>query len=533
MAPLSVLSAISTLVVPLFIGSASAEPGVVGLKFKKREITDPQDPALRLRKRQGTPEATIYNAQGNLLYLVNTTVGTPPQEIALQLDTGSSDIWIPTSSSSICRVDDRCVTGSYDQSASSTFEEVLPNNFLISYVDGTRIGGDYINETFGIAGATIRQMTMGTALAAEEPTAGTNSPFQGIIGVAFDSGEAIVAQSGGQFGYPNIISQMVLQDVIHTRAYSLWLNDLESPEGEILFGGVDNSKYEGALTILPLQPSTDTGAVDSFTVTFAGLNITGNGGRNVYTTNTVAPVILDSGTTLTYLPDDIADAIAEGVGAVTSNEYGVVVPCNLAQTQGQFYFQFGNSENGPIIHSEISQFVIPFPAEVRAPRFRGGETACRWGIRPAGDNPNLFGDTFLRSAYVVYNLEGNELGIAQTVFNATGEEIIAITQASSLPGASSTASGAATQTRGGPIFNTDVGGGASGSATVDASASGTGTFDLGTGTATRTAGGTAGASSSAAAASNLSKPSTPFVSVIIMGCTILCGLVGGSVLILS
>jgi len=531
MAPLSLLSAASALLLSFDIGFAIADPGVVGLKFKKREITDPQDPALRLRlrKRQGTPEATIYNAQGNLLYLVNTTVGTPPQDIELQLDTGSSDIWIPTASSTICSRDGRCTSGSYDQSESSTFEEVLPNNFLISYVDGTRIGGDYINETFGIAGATIRQMTMGTALAAEEPTAGSDTPFQGIIGVAFDSGEAIVAQSGGQFGYPNIISQMVLQDIIHTRAYSLWLNDLESPEGEILFGGVDNSKYEGALTILPLQVSESSGIVDSFTVTFAGVNITGNQGRTVYSTQTNAPVILDSGTTLTYLPDDIANAISQGVGAVSSRDYGVIVPCQLAQTGGQFHFQFGNSENGPIINAEISQFVIPFPTNF-PPRFRNGQTACRWGIRAAGENPNLFGDTFLRSAYVVYNLEGNELGIAQTVFNATGEEIIAITEASSLPGASSTASGAATQTRGGPIFNTDVGGTASAAASDVETATG-GLFDLGS--ATGSAGGGPAATSSTAAASSISMPSTPFVSVIVMGLTVLMGLVGGSVLILA
>jgi hypothetical protein len=535
MAPISSLSTFAALILSLYTNSAVSEPGVLGLKFTKREITDPAAvPTYRLRRRQGTPEATIYNAQGNLLYLVNTTVGTPPQEISLQLDTGSSDIWIPTSSSSICAVDDRCTSGSYNQQESSTFEEVLQGQFQISYVDGTKIGGDYINETFGIAGATIRQMTMGTALAAEEPNADDTTPFQGIIGVAFDSGEAIVAQSNGQYGYPNIISQMVLQNVISTRAYSLWLNDLESPEGNILFGGVDDAKFDGALTILPLQVTAETGIVDSFTVTFAGVNITGNGGRTVYNAQTTVPVILDSGTTLTYLPDDIANAISAGVGAVSNRNYGVVVPCELANTQGQLHFQFGNSENGPTIRAEMSQFVLPFPSDIGpAPKFRDGRTMCRWGIRPAGQDPNLFGDTFLRSAYVVYNLEGNELGIAQTVFNATTEEIKQITAASSLPGATSTATGEAQQTVSGPIFNTDVGGDISSGATdVPTAATGTGLFDLGTGTGT--VGATGAASSSAgAAARGLPAPSTPFVGVIAVGVTVLLGMVGGGVLILA
>jgi hypothetical protein len=320
---------------------------------------------------------------------------------------------------------------------------------------------------------------------------------------------------------------MVLQGVISTRAYSLWLNDLESPEGEILFGGIDNAKFEGNLAILPLQASSN-GVIDSFTVTFAGVKITGQGGVEVYSAQTNAPVILDSGTTLTYLPDEIADAIAEGVGAITNNAYGVIVPCDLAQTAGHFHFQFGNPNNGPIINAEISQFVIPFPSDIASPRFRNGQTACRWGIRPSGDNPNLFGDTFLRSAYVVYNLEGNEIGIGQTVFNATNEEIQQITEASSLPGATSTAEGGATQTRSGPIRDTGIAGATSvGGGDVETAS---GLFDLGS--ATGTAGGQAGTSSGAAVL-NVMAPSTPFVSVLVMGVTVLLGLVGGSVLVLA
>jgi hypothetical protein len=85
MAPLSSLARLSALALSFYTGYASAEPGVLGLRFTKREITNPADPALKLRRRASTAQATIYNAQGNLLYLVNTTVGTPPQDIGLQL----------------------------------------------------------------------------------------------------------------------------------------------------------------------------------------------------------------------------------------------------------------------------------------------------------------------------------------------------------------------------------------------------------------------------------------------------------------
>lgn len=46
----------------------------------------------------------------------------------------------------------------------------------------------------------------------------------GIMGISFDTDESIVT-SGGQV-YPNIIDVMVQQQIINTRAYSLWLDDL-------------------------------------------------------------------------------------------------------------------------------------------------------------------------------------------------------------------------------------------------------------------------------------------------------------------
>jgi hypothetical protein len=43
-----------------------------------------------------------------------------------------------------------------------------------------------------------------------------------------------------------------------------------------------------------------------------------------------------------------------------------------------------------------------------------GESYYIFGFIP--DTTNLFGDTFLRSAYVVYDLDHKEIGLAQTGF---------------------------------------------------------------------------------------------------------------------
>lgn len=54
----------------------------------------------------------------------------------------------------------------------------------------------------------------------------------------------------------------------------------------------------------------------------------------------------------------------------------------------------------------------------------------------------MLGDTFLRSAYVVYDLENNQISLAATNFNATGTNVQEI--GSSVPGATDVPNAVAT-----------------------------------------------------------------------------------------
>ena len=112
--------------------------------------------------------------------------------------------------------------------------------------------------------------------------------------------------------YPNLISQLVNQGSINSRSYSLYLNDLKNGHGTILFGGVDSAKYSGELGIVDVQPNAETGSYDTFTVVLAGLSFTAKGAASNIGLGSGLPVILDSGTTLTYLPDDVAQNIYGG-----------------------------------------------------------------------------------------------------------------------------------------------------------------------------------------------------------------------------
>lgn len=369
--------------------------------------------------RSDTVSVTLGNAVQAGLYFANISVGTPPQDFLVQIDTGSSDLWIPSSSAALCS-DQReggCPGGSFDQTASSTFDIVGQNEFNISYVDGTGSTGSYFQDTFTIGGGSIKNFEMGLAT---DTSIGT-----GIMGIGYNTSEANVDTGNGTI-YPNLPFAMVDAGLIKSNAYSLWLNDLQANTGSVLFGGVDTAKYTGDLISVEVYPTSRSGRVTSFTVAFTSLSATSSSGTDQLTPDNYAQAaILDSGTTITLLPDDVAQAVFEELGATVSQQLdAVIVPCSLADNDGTLNYGFGGS-GGPTIKVAVSQLVLPLTLpNGQTPTYTDGTAACQLGVQAAGSLPVLFGDTFLRSAYAVYDLDNNRIALAQTDFNATGSNIV-------------------------------------------------------------------------------------------------------------
>jgi len=388
----------------------------------------------RRRKRDANVAVTLDNSQ--VLYSANVSVGTPPQNLILQLDTGSSDIWLPASSASLCQQrGDQCEGGTFDSSSSSSFKDIDQGGFKIEYVDGSGAKGDYVSDNFEIGGATIKSLEMGLAT--------TTVIGVGVAGIGYDSNEGIVLYSG-KTSYPNLIDQMVSQKIVNSRSYSLWLNDLDANTGSVLFGAIDTEKFTAPLIGVPILKDASTGNFTSFAVTLSSVAVNdGTNISNVTSSGFSAPVILDAGTSMTYLPDDITNSIWNSVGAVESQDDGVgYVDCDLQKTDATINFGFGGSD-GPTVKVKVSELVFD-----PSTQFSDGSPACAFGILPAGQEELLFGDSFLRSTYVVYDLDSNVCYLANTVFNSSKSNIKDISTGNGgVPGVSVTASQAlATQT---------------------------------------------------------------------------------------
>lgn len=60
----------------------------------KRQPVGSQAYGSPFSKRATPAPATLYSRDGGLMYIIEASVGTPPQPISLHFDTGSSDLWV-------------------------------------------------------------------------------------------------------------------------------------------------------------------------------------------------------------------------------------------------------------------------------------------------------------------------------------------------------------------------------------------------------------------------------------------------------
>jgi hypothetical protein len=204
-----------------------------------------------------------------------------------------------------------------------------------------------------------------------------------------------------------------------------------SETGSILFGGYDKGKFKGDLIAMPIQPDAQSGQITSMTVAWTSLAITDptQGTQTLTSKNFALATVLDSGTTLTYVPPDLYNQVASfaNVMAYEGMESGLVECEAMAQYKGTLDFGFVGS-GGPVISVPFSELCFPYTDDSGHPlSFDNGATACYFGLAPTQDNTQiLFGDTFLRSAYVVYDLDRKEIAIAPTDFNSDVTNIVEI-----------------------------------------------------------------------------------------------------------
>lgn len=425
-------------------------------------------------------------------YKTDLHIGNPPQKITVQIDTGSSDLWVISSANPLCKTTKAlCGKGSiFNASVSETFQPNQSQPFSISYGDNTYASGYFAQDSVSFGGAEnmsiFRKLNLsekdgGASPETDTPGSRTDSSnvdtdkitinsanfalaersnsSEAVWGIGMESTESIAKYVNSQGDvhptYPNIPQQMKQQGLIESVAYSLWLNDLHSSSGSLLFGGVDHSKYNGTLQKIPMV-STYNGVKKpiDFSVIMHGISLYNQNNISANVVECSVPVLLDSGTTYSQLPLALIEPIADVLGAVYDDNNGLFI---LRGDKRKQLRGAGVSFNlsGIAINVSTDELLIPvaplssiygendssYPylegvARMMGDRIAtasseslkaldvsepGSEDLYLLGIIPVEQDSQgayILGDTFLRSAYVVYDLENYEIAIANAAHDS-------------------------------------------------------------------------------------------------------------------
>ena len=209
--------------------------------------------------------------------------------------------------------------------------------------------GDYFTDSVGIGGAQLKSFHMGLALDFANSTT-----YYGILGLGRQGNFTYVENP-----YQTFMDELVSQALINAKAFSLYMNDLNSATGSIIFGGIDTSKFSGTLGILPstndFVDMTRIAILDSQGKTWVMMNTTEALEKNVTASFGISNLI-------SFVPYSVLNNFISYFGGVDDrNNTGVVfVDCAKLTTEAgaSFEFTFGRPA-GPTIKVPMSEMILP------------------------------------------------------------------------------------------------------------------------------------------------------------------------------
>ena len=324
---------------------------------------------------------------GDSQYYGPIALGTPPQNFTVIFDTGSSNLWVP--STKCGRFDIACQThNKYNSSASSTYQS-NGETFAIQYGTGS-LTGFLSEDTLRLSDLVVVDQVFAEATS-EPGVTFTAAKFDGILGLAFES---ISVDAVTPVWY-NIMDQKLVEQNL----FSFWLSKDAGNVvgGELILGGVDPSRFTGPITYTPL-----------FSETYWAIyveNILMNGVSIGACPSPGAPgcrSICDSGTSLLTGPSKDIAVINGQLGCKTNFEGECI------------WNTCPNLNTLPVISFVISgrSFNLTGPDYVLV-----SGSACISGFMGLDLDPPIgpgwiLGDVFISTFYAVFDFDGEQVGFA-------------------------------------------------------------------------------------------------------------------------
>ncbi|KAL0382567.1 UNVERIFIED_CONTAM: Aspartic proteinase-like protein 2 [Sesamum calycinum] len=386
-----------------------------GPKAQLRQLRDHD--SLRHGRMLGTVDFMLggdSSPTSTALYYTKITIGNPPLDYHVQVDTGSDIVWVN------CKDCDNCPTKTglritlrqYDLKASSTgtvitcdqqfctaVSETNPNckagmncAYTVTYGDGTKTEGYYVRDDFKLDQVTGNHQT----------SAMNGSIAFGEIGVS-DGLEVCVYQ-----GF--CIQDETIELASLGKVKKVFSHCLDSKKGGGIFaiGEVVEPKVNKT-RLVPRQLH--------YNAVMEGIDVAGKQldfPKGIFGLPTSVNAVIDSGTTLAYLPSDLYKQLMDMIMAQHQE-----IKLHTVEDLFKCFWYNGNIDDGfPVIkfHFEDSLSLTAYPHnylfEVKDEEYCIGWQSSVMKSRD-GTEMTLLGDIVLADKLFVYDIENQTIGWTQ------------------------------------------------------------------------------------------------------------------------
>ncbi|OAP55540.1 hypothetical protein AYL99_10513 [Fonsecaea erecta] len=337
-------------------------------------------------------------SKDELYFSIEVTLGG--QSVYLEVDTGSSNIWA-IEKGYICQPGWSCDYGTGIQ-LNSNFEQLPDETFVTGYADTQGASGIMVNTSVEVAGILIPEQRVGLATSASNETHFVlytvgDGVISGYLGLAYP---ILTSETDDGFAQhyssvPNTIFQEGLADPIFALAISRDASNTGFG-GYMTIGGVPDLSDAAVNAVLPygsapivINPVVDASQVTDYAIYVDALGWSSPSGTGSGEDSASVLYIVDSGTTITHVPDaDAASINALFNPPATQDDNGnYLVLCDA---------------KAPDIYITVGGVKLPInPVDLILP----GTGTCYSSIQgllktfPAG----IIGDTMLRSLLAVFD----------------------------------------------------------------------------------------------------------------------------------
>ncbi|KZP09518.1 acid protease [Athelia psychrophila] len=318
--------------------------------------------------------ATVTNDVDS--YIAKVTVGS--QTFDLIVDTGSSNTWVGANT--------KFTKGS---TGTSTGKSVS-----VSYGSGSFKGTEY-TDTVTIGTAKVASQSIGVASSA--------TGFTGVDGiVGFGPVDLTEDTVTGATTIPTFLDNLYSKGTISSEVLGVSFapesgSSSDSANGELTFGGTDSSKYTGSITYTPKSTSSTFGpywGVAVSAITYDGTSLASSGNA-----------IVDTGTTLIYIPTAAYKKFLSGAGGKTDSTTGLAK--FTTKPTGTFSFTIG----GQKLTLSPAQYLVP-TAQYSNNGISGSAYYSWIGDGGASGVDFIIGQKFLENYYSVFDTTNKQVGFA-------------------------------------------------------------------------------------------------------------------------